>query len=246
MRCQRRRHPESVSRRQHFIHAFLRRQRADFPESLPQDLPCQRLHRAMPHAGHQIHRQHPARRDRPPQMPEQRRIPRPRAENIRLPREINIIDHHIVSLPVRFQKLIGIPDPHIDAHRSEIHMLLRQLHDFPVDVHRGELAIRQEMPQRPERSPARQAKHQQRPRRTGRSQQSGSRDQIPRETREESRLMKRCMDRTRDPELGGQIGFPYLQFLERSPHRGRPSHSSVRLPGIPGLGRKIGDVICIF
>ena len=64
---------------------------------LPQHPAGQRLHRPMARTGDQIHRQHTARRHRPPEVLHQPAIPLAGPEHVGFPGQIDVIDHHVES-----------------------------------------------------------------------------------------------------------------------------------------------------
>jgi len=130
-------------------------------------------------ASDQVHCQQAAGRHRPAQMHQQSGVPCPRAEDVGLACQIDIIQHDVKAAAVVCEPRIGIGGDDFDVERVEVHVGAGEVDDFRVDIDGGELAVRQQVAQHAVGGAASQAQHQHRAWRARGAQQRGGGDEVP-------------------------------------------------------------------
>ena len=157
-------------------------------------------------------------------MPHQFFIPRLRPKHIGLSRKVNVINHHIKLSSILRQPPVRIGMHDLDAQGIQVHVFTRQVDNLPINVHRHQFAIRQQMPQHAKRRATGQSQHQHRTRRMRHTHQGRCRNHVPRQARQKPITMIKRMHRPRHPKLSRPIRLPNFQRLITGLHNLLASH----------------------
>lgn len=141
-----------------------------------------------------------------------RGIPRMWAKDIGFSREVNVVYDNIELPGVVCNPFVGVGDMDFDACVIERHVPARERDEFPVNIHRGESRLGEEMAENAEGGASGEAEHEDGAGR-GFSKQCARGDHVPRQAGEEFVAVEPGADGSLDAEFHLDAGRPDFDGL---------------------------------